>query len=117
MAMRKLNKDDYKIGQQVALKYVNNMARYDKDGYRIGNITKLGNKYLYVDSIAISMESGYEKTNYSPDYQLYDSEQHLLDEMHKEKLLFGIRNELGNYGTCEISYNKIKEIAEILELQ
>lgn len=117
MAIRKLNKKDYAVGQEVALRFDGNRARNNRNGYILGEITKLGNKLIHVGDIKIDMETGYEKSNYSANYMLYDSEQDLLNEIEKEKLLMHIRTKLGNYGACEVSYDKIKKIAEILEIE
>lgn len=118
MAIRKLNKSDYRIGQKVALRYDNNLARGNRYGYVVMEITKIGNKILYCGAIKIDMETGFEKSNYAPDYILYDSEQHLLDTFESERLFDAIANKLSKFGGYpDISLNKLKQIAEILEIE
>lgn len=116
MAIRELNKNNYLVGQTVALKFIGNRDRYDKDGYVLAEITKIGTKLIHVGDIKIEMETGQEKTDYTSDYQLYDSEQSLLNELEKEKLIVAIRNKFEQFGECEVGYEKVKEIAKILNI-
>lgn len=115
MAHRELNKNDYSVGQMVALKYKGNRARYDKDGYILAKITKIGRKLIHVGDIKIEMETGSEKTDYTPDYELFDSEQDLINELEKGNLVSFIRSEIGQFGECKVSYDKVKAIVEILK--
>lgn len=96
MAIRELYKKDYTVGQKVALRYYGNIARGNKDNnYRVVEITKVGNKIIYCGDIKISMETGMEKSNYTPNYAFYDSEQHLLETLESEKLIKLIRSKIG----------------------
>ncbi len=117
MVIRELNKKDYTVGQEVALRYYGNAARGNKDNdYRITEITKVGNKIIYCGDIKISMETGMEKSNYTPNYIFYDSEQHLIETLECERLLKMIRNKIGQWGDSELSLYEIREIANILGL-
>ena len=67
------------------------------------------------NQIKISMETGFEHSDYTPNYILYDSEQQFKDSLEGEIIIKEIRNLIGQYGNPNIDINKLREIKEILE--
>lgn len=117
MAVRKLDKKNYKIGQTVALRNDGNRVRYDgRNNYTLGEVTKVGSKILHIGEIKIDMETGYQKSNYSPDYQLYDSEQDVLDAIEGEKIISKIKSTF-SYGDVNVSIDKLRQIKAILDME
>lgn len=117
MAYRELNKKDYTVGQEVALRYSGNASRRaEKNAYRLGIITKIGTKIIYVnDDLKVNMETGMEKSNYTPNFIFYDSEQHLLDTVVNEGLIDELRKKIGRYGYPDIPLEKMKQVMAILK--
>lgn len=118
MSMRTLDRKEYQLGQVVALRYYGNALRgKQKGGYKLATVTKIGRSILYLDEhIKIDMESGMEKSNYTPNYILYDSERHLLETLEVEDMLDKLRDFIGQYGYPNIELNKMRKIMEVLSL-
>lgn len=116
---RKLNKKEYIVGQEVILKLNGKDNAYIK-----GCIAKITTKLMTIEVtkgefskvIKINMESGFEHTDYTPNYNLFDSEQHFNDYIEAEDIINVIRKSIGTYGTPHIDINKLREIKRILEL-
>lgn len=64
MPIRKLNKKDFTVGQKAAVRKLGNALRYQQKGdldYYEATVEKIGNKYITVNDIQYSIETGYEK--------------------------------------------------------
>jgi len=118
---RKLNKKDYSIGQEVALLLHGNKAIYKEEGtYIKGEITKIGNKLIYIKNkniygdIVINMETSFEHSQYTPDYIMFDSEAEIKDYLDSQMIIKEIRDIIGQYGTPNIKKEKLEKILELL---
>ena len=123
--IRELNKNDYTVGQEVVLKLHGNASRgKEEDSYIKGTVSKMGRKILYIEhnkqhyteTIKIDMETGCEKSEYTANYILYDSEEQFKEYIASKPIIDKIRKHIGQYGYANIDYNKLKEIEKILEL-
>lgn len=81
----------FEVGQNVILKRLNGMKKGTHYGIKI---VKIGRKYLTLglgDNIRIhhqiDMETGLEKSDTSPDFQMFLSEEHLEKTMKREENL------------------------------
>ena len=117
MAIIDYSKTRFEIGQIVALRFQGNRARYEEkgeNGYKLGNITKIGRKYLTIDeSLQINVETGYNKTQYSPDYQLFASEEDLLNQLERERNIMKIKS-LFQYRETDLTNEQLNKIIEIV---
>lgn len=115
MAMRKLNPKDFYVGKMVPLRYRLNKARYlSDDSYRMATVSKIGRKYIHCGGIAFEIESGYEKSDYTANYQLYESEEALLEEIEAEKITDAVRTTFDYFSEVNLSIEQLRAIAEII---
>ena len=119
MPMINYTNEKFEVGQTVALRYQGNKARYNSkgdNGYELATIEKIGRKYLTLKGgLQINLESGYEKTNLSANYQMFPSEEGLLEQIQREKNIDKIRSLFRGFGDVEISNTKLDEIIKIIE--
>jgi len=120
--IKKLNKKDYTVGQEVALLLYGNKRSYKDDGaYIKGKITKIGSKIIYIknesihENIKINMETGFECTEYTPNYIMFDSEDMLIDYLDSQILIKEVRNIIGQYGNTNIKKEKLEKILQLLK--
>lgn len=78
-------------------------SRNFTNGYKV-KVTKVGKKYFSVASInalqftkEYHIENWKEKTEYTPSYHLYETEQDWLDEVEAEKLQTRIQSYFNTY--------------------
>lgn len=108
------------VGQIVYLKPSGNQARVSSD-IRKGEITKIGRKYFEVKTEGYWRETKFHKeglrqvTEYTPDWQLYFSEQEILDEKEFNKLV----DLLGDYfswrSKVKLTLEQLRRIKEITD--
>ncbi|QST02505.1 hypothetical protein IMZ31_23940 (plasmid) [Pontibacillus sp. ALD_SL1] len=110
-----VTKEDFRKGQEVALKHINNEARY-REGMTKGIVKTIGRKYVTVEICPLSSRKKVlfklsdhqdrvflsQKTDFSPDYLLFPSEQAYQDYEEKEKLLGEIREVIQTYGGQDV---------------
>lgn len=113
----------YKVGDTVHVVECGNLTRrhetarhYDK------TITKVGRKYFYLDvgyggNTAFHIDDGWQKSNYSSNYFVCESEQAYLDSLEANKINAIIRDNFSHYGRCKYSLAQLQAVAEILELE
>ncbi|WP_299831419.1 hypothetical protein [uncultured Metabacillus sp.] len=118
-----MSKDKIIVGQKVYLKPVNNAARYGNKEIREQEIVKVGRKYFFVGSkgearerwmIKFSIEDLRQVTEYANDWELYFSEQEILDEEETEEIWNDLRLIFGSYGRPTLSLDKLRRIKEIV---
>lgn len=121
-----LTKEDFKKGQEVALKHVNNKARWSK-GYTIGKVKSVGKKYVTV-IIGISergtrfeLDDSFERDyliqncDIAGDYDLFPSVQAMHDYEEKDMKLSEIANATSPYGNrCTLSIEQVRRIHDIV---
>lgn len=120
--IKKLNKKDYTVGQEVVLLLHGNRARDKEHGAYIKcKITKLGSKFIYIENeniyeeIKINMETSFEHTEYTPNYIMFDSEDELIDYLDSQILIKEVRNIIGHYGNTNIKKEKLEKILQLLK--
>ena len=104
------------IGQTVYLR-----PKKMGDAYRrnpnvvTSKIIKIGRKYVEVEKYGkFEILTGRQKIQYSADYVLFYSESSLNLTIEKEELEGRIRNSIPTLHTWDISIEKLRQIAEIL---
>ncbi|WP_298833843.1 hypothetical protein [uncultured Planococcus sp.] len=122
MAMRELSKKDFEVGQSVALRLQGNRARHAEKGemsYVLGTVQKVGRKYITVDGIQFDTSSGYDKSDYSANYQLFENEELLLEILEKEQLYDKLRTTFGSYSSgsgVSFTVDQLRKACEILNI-
>lgn len=109
----------FEVGQVVALRYQGNKARREVDGesgYTLSTIEKIGRKYLKLENgLYICLDTGYEKTEFSANYQMFPSVEELLNYLKREYHIKKIRSTFNAIGSVELSNSKIEAIFNIVE--
>lgn len=106
----------FEVGQEVALRFDGNKARNNRFGYRLDKVEKVGRKYITLESgIQIDLTTGYNKTKYSPDYNLFLSEELLLEQIEREKNLDKIRSKFSGWGDVNLNNSQLRRIVEIIK--
>lgn len=118
-----MNKDQLSIGQKVYLKPINNAARYGNKEINEKTILKIGRKYFSVGEegqtnerfmTKFEIEDLREVTDYSPDWEVYFSEQEILDEEEFNEIARDIRLKFGSYGKLDLTMDQLRRIKEII---
>lgn len=105
-----------KIGQTVWLRptEIGNAYRRDKE-VKNSIITKIGTKYIHVQGFGeFFKDSGIEKTNFTPNYKLYYSQNQLRDDLENENLQRRIKEAILRHGKLKLELDKLRKIAKIL---
>ena len=113
----------YKVGDTVHVVECGNLSRRNENPkhYDIG-IVKLGRKYFYIDKnyggkhLAFEIDGGRQKTEYTPNFRIVDSEQSYLEESEVRKIAGKIKGRF-EYGCTKYSLSQLKAVAEILDLE
>lgn len=120
--MRELNKEDFKVGNTVALRFQGNRARREdkgEKGYILRSVEKIARKYITVNGIQFDVTTGYDKSDYSAMYELYESEEVLLQQLEREEALSKLRSAF-NYGyrndNTKFTNEQLLKVIKILEL-
>jgi hypothetical protein len=88
----------------------------------IGEVVKVGRKYFSIKIERISrpiefhLENWSQKTDYSPDYRLYESEQSYKDKLKRDKYItafHGVFN-CGAYAQKNMTLENLEKAAELL---
>lgn len=123
-----MKKSDFKLGQTVYLKAINDNARNLKDGeVKIDKaiVTKVGNKYITIsrgkwdNGIQFDYTNEFfEKVNIgSPDYLLLLDPKQLDEEKQAEAFIKKIRSVFYgfDYNKCDLSLDKLMDICVIID--
>lgn len=122
MPIRELNKKDFTVGQKAAIRREGNALRYQEKGdldYYEATVEKIGNKYITVNGTQYSIGTGYEKSDYSPNGQLFESVEVLLQVKEKESIISELRSIFSsNYSRDFEKYTleQLREVDKILNL-
>lgn len=132
MTMIQYTKDDFTLGQEVILRYINNQLRNEKKkeaGFCKAVVTKLGRKYVTVKplenassrglyEVKFNLETGYNVTEFSPDYQIFPTEHDYKSIVTREENLKEIRKFFAYiFGDVPMSNTDIQAIATIIKLR
>jgi ribosomal protein S24E len=103
-----------KVGQEVYLKPLNNMARYKKE-IITAKIQKVGRKYAeaidknQVRVYVFHLDSMYQKSDYSADFKVYasleDIENSINEPIERSKTIARVSN---------LSYSDLKKVQEFI---
>ena len=116
-----MHKSDFKVGQTVFLKTRSFGMCWEKEKIEEATVKTIRRKYI---TVAVSScreyqfdmgENFREKTDISPTYDLYLSEQDVYDYWQKEYLLWKICRELTMHGDT-VDLSELKSIAQILHI-
>ena len=111
----------YKVGDIVHVVECGNLcSRDDAAKHYDRKVIKVGRKYFYIDKrygedIAFHIDSGDQKTEYSANFRIVESEQSFLEERAARELSEKLRGHFG-YGPARHSLSKLKEVAVILDI-
>lgn len=122
-----MNKSDFHVGQTVYLKTCTNLAEcWKHERILEGTVTKIGRKYITVDSNLFEeqfeIENNFrQKTEYSADMALFLSKQDIYDYWQKEYLKRELQKAFSfgrvlNNGKRNIDLESLIAIAKILEI-
>jgi hypothetical protein len=111
-----VKKSDLQIGQTVYLKPQGNRARGGNKEITTDRISSIGKQYFYLEKEKnkVSIETGLENSQYTADFRVYLSKQEIQDEYEANRLVYEIRDRIGQYGETKIPLYKLKKIIEIL---
>jgi hypothetical protein len=103
------------IGQTVYLKPIERGNAYRRDkSVKEAVIEKVGRKYVTVNRYGkFDIESRMQETNYSSDYELFESKEELYLIMEAEDLQKRIKNSIP-HGKWNLDIEKLRHIAAIL---
>ena len=114
-----------KVGQILYKLNIGNAARNRKQTLMPVEVIKIGRKYVTVSELdkkdrsylhdVANIENGREKTEYSANFILYESEQEWEDKKESEVLLRKFRDIFGSYGKNNISLDQLRKINVIIE--
>ena len=107
-----------KKGDTVYLRPVKLGNAYRRDNkIKEGIVKSVGRKYVEVEYYGkFNIKGGIQKTEFSADYKLYESIDDLNIVIESEELSHKIINSIPKYGDWDISIDKLRQIAKILEL-
>jgi hypothetical protein len=111
-----------KIGQEMFIVFIGDSRRNDTRTPQPGIVTSIGSKYVHVQAndkwrkpITFHIDSGLQKTNYSPDYRLIESHQQWVDEQDHRTLSERARWVTADFNTRTISLEKLRAIVALIE--
>jgi len=104
------------IGQTVYLRPVEMGNAYRRDkSVKEAVIESIGRKYVTFKRYGqYYLDSRMEKTNFSSDYQFFESKEELDLKIEAEELANKIKNCMPKYGKWELDIDKLRKIAVIL---
>jgi len=111
------------VGDKVFLKAVNNNARGRKEVLiKEYEIVKIGRKFFEVNNnpnykpLKFLIENKkQEMGGYVPDWELYFSEQEILDEIEFNRLFGKIESRFNVYGKVNLTLDQLRRIIKIIE--
>lgn len=108
------------VGDKVYLKAVGNLARHRKEVFiKEAEISKVGRKYFEVGEghkpLKFHIEDSKQETGgYIADWELYFSEQEILDEEEFKKLSWEIKSKFDTYGKVQLTLDQLRRIKAII---
>jgi hypothetical protein len=109
---------DFKVGENVVLESINNRRSIYGDQIQQGSVTKIGSKYITVETK--NAELKFDKrtlrniTRYSSDYILFHNEQELLDARETEELWRYIRKSFEYASKLNLTLEQLRQIASVI---
>ena len=110
------------VGQILFLMPRGNQVRRNLE-IRQCKVLSVGTKYFNVGlyefgrEITFHIDSWVQSTNSTADWQVFESEQAIIDLQQSDELYTKIRNALGYGGASNYTLAQLKQVAEILNLQ
>tara|TARA_R110000822_G_scaffold228395_2_gene360825 strand:+ start:274 stop:600 length:327 start_codon:yes stop_codon:yes gene_type:complete len=104
------------IGQTVYLRPVKMGNAYRRDkSIKESIVEKVGRKYITIVGYGqFDIKSRKAKTNYSSDYEMFESKKELDLKIEAEDLVNRIENSIPKYGNWDLEIDKLRQIAIIL---
>lgn len=109
------------VGQKVFVLNIGNAARRQKQVLTPGIVTKVGRAYFSVqregwsDATEYRLDSGCEKTQYTADSCVYESEQEWLDEKETRDIYAHLREVFGYNVTKQIPLSVLRTIDQLVK--
>lgn len=116
-----MNLKDFKVGQEVWLRPVNNGLRFYKCSLLKATVIKVGRIYLTVEynNRKIQFDAEYnftQKTDYSPDYKLYISKEDAVRDMNNSIEYGQLAQKLSSFNEWRsLSLDQMRRVKEIIE--
>jgi len=101
------------VGQQLFSLNVGNSARNVVQKLTPVTVTKVGRKYFECGRMAYRLGDWRQVTDYTPDSELYESEQAWKDAMEKERIEAELSRLFRGYGPIPLSLTDLRRIREI----
>ena len=109
-----MNLNELKVGDTVAIRQISRRNPRTHSA----SLLAIGNKYFTVNlfgrELKFHKDTGFEHTDYSPDYQLFATMQDIKDAEQKEQLESKLRS-LSFRDARALSLDQLKRIAAILD--
>lgn len=108
------------LGETLFELNVRNAARYRDQKLTPVTVTSVGRKYFKCSphggyrETSYHIESWHQKTEYSRDCQLYETEQEWADEKETNQIHSELRAEFNHYGRCSIPLETLRAIKSLL---
>ena len=110
------------VGQTLYRLLMNNRARRGiKPELTPVLVTSVGRKYFtakskdgYQFETKFHLSNGFEASDYSPGYRVYESEQEYLDDVELERLANNLREAFSGYGKTKFTLEQLRAVAAIL---
>lgn len=103
---------ELKVGDTVWLEWYGNMARQRK-GKTESQITKLGRDYVYTIEGKFNKKTGWQQSDYTPNYRLWSSLEELENRQETETLFRNIRS-FFDTGVCPCTLDQLRAIHAII---
>lgn len=119
MNIRELKPTDFQVGQTVALRYSGSEARLHLNNdkfYFLSEITEISKTSIHCRDIQIDVETGYDMVDGKVSYKLYASEEHVLEDLRSERISRDIRLMFNRFEKVDVSFEKLKQVADILDI-
>lgn len=78
-------------------------------------VTKVGRKYFYIGRDKYYLDTMEVVSEYAPDYEVYFTEQDILDKREKERLYSKIGSTFGSFAKKDLTLEQLRKIQEIIE--
>ena len=115
-----MNREKPKVGDALWIGYSGNAARvHGDDGFPV-TVEKVGRKYFTVKGCQsgvfveqFHLDDWRQKTEFTPDYELFQTEQEWKDKIRSAELVKRIRNYMGCFGP-DFTLDQLEQIAAIM---
>ena len=116
------------VGEQLYLVDIGNNARHGSSEQRECTVTKVGRKYFtveyqygsnidYIREEVITIKRWQEKSDYTSNYEVYETKQAYLEQITLSKWLQIYRQKFNEYNQTNLTLKQLEDAAKILGLE